>query len=107
MSHLRPALVLLVLFTVLTGLAYPLAVPGIGQLVFPAQANGSLVEQDGASSAPTHRAGVHVRPLSLAPPVGHESANPADPTKTVDAPYNAAASTGSNLGPTSRSWRSA
>ncbi|MDG2570830.1 potassium-transporting ATPase subunit C, partial [Vibrio parahaemolyticus] len=47
MSYLRPSLVLLVLFTALTGLVYPFAVTGIGQLVFPAQANGSLIVQDG------------------------------------------------------------
>ncbi|WP_239507172.1 potassium-transporting ATPase subunit C, partial [Stenotrophomonas maltophilia] len=46
-AHLRPALVLLALFTVLTGLGYPLAVTGIAQGLFPAQANGSLIVRDG------------------------------------------------------------
>ena len=47
-SSLRPAFVLLLLFTALTGVAYPLAVTGIAQLVFPAQANGSLIRDHGA-----------------------------------------------------------
>lgn len=102
MSHLRPALVLLVLFTALTGLAYPFAVTGIGQLVFPAQANGSLVTQDDRvvgseliGQAFTSDRYLWPRPSATSAP------DPADSTKTVDAPYNAAASTGSNLGPTS------
>lgn len=102
MSHLRPALVLLLLFTALTGLAYPFAVTGIGQLVFPAQANGSLVAQDGRvigseliGQAFTSDRYLWPRPSATSAP------DPADPAKTVDAPYNAAASTGSNLGPTS------
>jgi K+-transporting ATPase ATPase C chain len=102
MSHLRPALVLLVLFTALTGLAYPFAVTGIGHLVFPAQANGSLIVQDGRvvgseliGQAFTSDRYLWPRPSATTAP------SAADPTKTVDAPYNAAASTGSNLGPTS------
>ena len=102
MSHLRPALVLLLLFTALTGLAYPFAVTGIGQALFPAQANGSLVVQDGRvvgseliGQAFTSDRYLWPRPSATSAP------DPADPSKTVDAPYNAAASTGSNLGPTS------
>jgi K+-transporting ATPase ATPase C chain len=102
MSHLRPALVLLVLFTALTGLAYPFAVTGIGQLLFPAQANGSLIVQDGrvAGSELIGQAFTSDRYL-WSRPSATSAPDPADPTKTVDAPYNAAASTGSNLGPTS------
>ncbi|WP_457093660.1 potassium-transporting ATPase subunit KdpC [Microvirga sp. P5_D2] len=102
MSHLRPALVLLVLFTALTGLAYPFAVTGLGQLLFPAQANGSLIVQDDRvvgseliGQAFTSDRYLWPRPSATSAP------DPTDPTKTVDAPYNASASTGSNLGPTS------
>ncbi|WP_404286774.1 potassium-transporting ATPase subunit KdpC [Microvirga sp. RSM25] len=102
MSHLRPALVLLLLFTALTGLAYPFAVAGIGQALFPAQANGSLVVQDGhvigsalIGQAFTSDRNLWPRPSATSAP------DPADPSRIVDAPYNAAASTGSNLGPTS------
>lgn len=102
MSHLRPALVLLLLFTALTGLAYPFAVTGMGQLLFPVQANGSLIVQDGhvvgsdlIGQAFTSDRYLWPRPSATSAP------DPTDATKTVDAPYNAAASTGSNLGPTS------
>jgi K+-transporting ATPase ATPase C chain len=99
MSHLRPALVLLLLFTALTGLAYPFAVAGIGQAFFPAQANGSLVVQGGhvVGSALIGQAFRSDRYLWPRP----SATSAADPSKIVDAPYNAAASTGSNLGPTS------
>jgi K+-transporting ATPase ATPase C chain len=102
MSHLRPALVLLLLFTALTGLAYPFAVTGIGQLLFPAQAHGSLIVQDGrvVGSALIGQAFTADRYLWPRPSATSAS-DPTDPTKTLDAPYNAAASTGSNLGPTS------
>jgi len=102
MSHLRPALVLLVLFTALTGLAYPFAVMGIAQLVFPAQANGSLVVQDGRIVGSDLIGQAFTSDRYLWPrPSATSAADPTDPAKTVDAPYNAAASTGSNLGPTS------
>jgi potassium-transporting ATPase KdpC subunit len=102
MSHLRPALVLLLLFTALTGLAYPFAVAGIGQALFPAQANGSLVVQDdhvigSALIGQAFTSGRYLWPR----PSATSAPDPADPSKIVDAPYNAAASTGSNLGPTS------
>jgi potassium-transporting ATPase KdpC subunit len=103
MSHLRPALVLTVLFTLLTGLIYPLAITGIGQAVLPAQANGSLISRNGVvigseligqSFSGTRY--FHGRPSTTS------AADPADASKTVDAPYNAANSTGSNLGPSSK-----
>ncbi|WP_310188024.1 potassium-transporting ATPase subunit KdpC [Mesorhizobium sp. BE184] len=91
LTYIRPALVLTVLFILLTGLAYPLAVTGIGQLAFPAQANGSLI-----------RNGDTVIGSAL---IGQNFASDRyfwpRPSVTADAPYNAAASTGSNLGPTS------
>lgn len=91
LAHLRPAIVLTVAFILLTGLAYPLVITGIGQLAFPAQANGSLV-----------RNGDTVLGSSL---IGQNFASDRyfwpRPSVTADAPYNAGASTGSNLGPTS------
>jgi potassium-transporting ATPase KdpC subunit len=102
MSHLRPALVLLLLFTALTGLAYPLAVTGIGQALFPAQANGSLLTLDNRVIGSDLIGQAFMSDRYLWPrPSATSAPDPANPTKTVDAPYNAAASTGSNLGPTS------
>ncbi|GJD80090.1 K(+)-transporting ATPase subunit C [Methylobacterium gregans] len=102
LNQLRPALVLLVALTVLTGLAYPLAVTGIAGAVFPAKAAGSLVLRDGRvvgssliGQSFTGAGYFHGRPSATTAP------DPADPAKTVPAPYNAANSMGSNLGPTS------
>lgn len=119
MNHLRPALVLLLLFTALTGLAYPFAVTGIGQAIFPAAASGSLIEQDGRVIGSSLIGQAFTSDRYLWPRLSATSApDPSDPSKTVEAPYNAAASTGSNLGPTSQkladrlkvsseSWRNA
>ena len=104
MTHLRPALVLLILFTVLTGLAYPLAVTGIAQIAFPAAANGSLLRDQGGAVVGSALIGqnftadgyLHPRPSATSAP------DPTDSSKTIDAPYNGASSAGSNLGPTSR-----
>jgi K+-transporting ATPase ATPase C chain len=103
LKELRPALVLIVLLTILTGLVYPFIVTGIAQIAFPRQANGSLVEQNGtvvgSSVMGQNFAGeqyFHSRPSATSAP------DPADPSKTVDAPYNAANTSGSNLGPTSK-----
>jgi len=103
LSQLRPAVVMIVLFTALTGLVYPLAITGVAQLAFSAKANGSLIEQDGkilgseliGQNFVSERY-FHPRPSATSAP------DPADATKTVDAPYNAANSGGSNLGPTSK-----
>ncbi len=103
LQHLRPAVVLLVLFSALTGLVYPLAVTGIAQIALPRQANGSLIEKDGVvvgsaligQNFKTDRY-FHPRPSATT------DTDPNDATKTIDAPYNAANSTGSNLGPTSQ-----
>lgn len=100
LNPIRPALVLLVLFTALTGLAYPLAITGLAQLAAPALANGSLILQDGkiVGSALigqnfTSDKYIHARPSA--------TSDTDDAGKTIDAPYNAANSSGSNLGPTS------
>ncbi|MBU3889620.1 potassium-transporting ATPase subunit KdpC [Methylosinus sporium] len=102
-SHLRPAIVMIVLFTLLTGLAYPLAITGIAQLAFRERANGSLIERDGivvgssliGQNFASERY-FHGRPSATTAP------DPNDSSKTIDAPFNAANSGGSNLGPTSK-----
>ena len=103
LSHLRPALVMIVLMTIITGIAYPLAMTGIAGALFPHQAAGSLIERDGkviGSSLIGQNFGkdeyFHPRPSATT------DTDPADATKTVPAPYNAANSAGSNLGPTSK-----
>jgi K+-transporting ATPase ATPase C chain len=103
LKEIRSAIVMLVALTALTGLAYPLATTGIAQLVFPHQANGSLIEKDGKvigsaliGQAFTADKYFHGRPSAISAP------DPKDPTKTVDTPYDASNSMGSNLGPTSK-----
>jgi potassium-transporting ATPase KdpC subunit len=103
LSQLRPALVLLLLLSALTGLVYPLAITGVAQVALSAMANGSLIERDGKIVGSeligqnfTSNRYFHGRPSATVGP------DPFDATKTVDAPYNAANSAGSNLGPTSK-----
>jgi len=105
---LRPAIVLLGLFSLLTGVAYPLAVTGLAQAVFPVQANGSRVTRDGAvvgsaliGQSFTADRYFYGRPSATSAP------DPGDPARTVDSPYNAASSTGSNLGPSSAALKAA
>ena len=101
LAHLRPALVVLVMLTLITGVAYPFAMTGVAGAIFPRQAAGSLIERDGkvvgsaliGQSFTTDRY-FQGRPSATSAP------DPADATKTVPAPYNAANSSGSNLGPT-------
>lgn len=101
LNSLRPAFVIVVLLTALTGLAYPLAMTGAAQVLFPAQANGSLIEKNGTvvgsaliGQSFTSDRYFHGRPSATT------GADPADASKTVPQPYNAANSMGSNLGPT-------
>lgn len=102
-KELRPALVLLLAFTIITGLVYPLIVTGIAEVIFPHQAYGSLVEKDGKVIGSelmgqyfTSNRYFHGRPSATLGP------DPSDPSKTTSVPYNAANSMGSNLGPTSK-----
>src|ERR1700739_3973341 len=101
--EIRPAIVLLVALTLITGLAYPLAITGIAGVIFPWQAQGSLIEKDGKVVGSAligqefkNDKYFHGRPSATTAP------DPNDSTKTVPAPYNAANSGGSNLGPTSK-----
>src|SRR5688572_2623512 len=103
LREIRPALVLLVGLTLITGLAYPLAMTGIAGTIFPNRAQGSLIEKDGKvigsaliGQAFTEDKYFHGRPSATTAP------DPKDSTKTVEAPYNAANSAGSNLGPTNK-----
>jgi K+-transporting ATPase ATPase C chain len=103
LKEIRPAIIILVLLTLITGVAYPLAMTAIAGVVFPKQAEGSLIERDGkvVGSALIGQEFkddkyFHGRPSATT------TADPADATKTVPAPYNAANSSGSNLGPTSK-----
>jgi K+-transporting ATPase ATPase C chain len=102
-AHLRPALVLLVLLTALTGVGYPLAVTGIAQVVLPAQANGSLINRDGQVVGSELIGQNFASDRYFKSRLSATSApDPKDDTKTIDAPYNAANSSGSNLGPLSK-----
>jgi len=103
LSEVRPAIVLVAAFTLITGLAYPLAMTGLAQILFPYQSNGSLIQRDGkvigstligqSFSSDRYFRG---RPSATTKP------DPNDPSKSVEGPYNAANSMGSNLGPTSK-----
>jgi K+-transporting ATPase ATPase C chain len=102
-KELRPAILMVVALTVITGLIYPLGMTGLSQLIFPEQANGSLIERDGKVIGSaligqnfTEARYFHGRPSATTAP------DPNDATKSVPAPYNAANSAGANLGPTSK-----
>jgi K+-transporting ATPase ATPase C chain len=103
LKEIRPAIVLLVALTLLTGLAYPLAMTGIAEAIFPSQAQGSLVIRDGKVVGSrligqnfVSEKYFHGRPSATLGP------DPADASKTVSQPYNASNSMGSNLGPTNK-----
>ena len=103
LRQIRPAIMMIIVMTVITGLIYPLGMTGIAQLIFPHQANGSLIEKDGRVIG-SELIGqyfiddkyFHGRPSATTEP------DPKDPTKTVPVPYAADNSAGSNLGPTSQ-----
>jgi potassium-transporting ATPase KdpC subunit len=103
LREIRPAILILLLLTAITGLVYPLAMTAIADVIFAQQAQGSLVEKDGKVIGSAligqefkEDKYFHGRPSATVAP------DPADSSKTVPAPYNAANSGGSNLGPTSK-----
>ena len=103
LREIRPAIVFIIALTLITGLVYPLAITGIAGVIFPYQAQGSLIEKDNKvigsaliGQVFTDDKYFHGRPSATNKP------DPNDATKTVDAPYNAANSGGSNLGPTNK-----
>jgi potassium-transporting ATPase KdpC subunit len=103
LREIRPAIVVLVALTLITGLAYPLAMTGIAGVIFPYQAQGSVIERDGhvvgsalIGQVFTSERYFHGRPSATTAP------DPKDATKTVPAPYNAGNSGGSNLGPSNK-----
>jgi len=103
LREIRPAIVMIVALTVITGLIYPLAMTGIAQAVFPHQANGSLVEKDGKVIGSAIIGQNFTRPEYFhGRPSATTDTDPNDSTKTVPAPYNAANSAASNAGPTSK-----
>ena len=103
LREIRPAIVLVLALTAITGLAYPLVMTGIAGVIFPHQARGSLIEREGkiigseliGQNFASDRY-FHGRPSATTGP------DPADPAKSVPVPYNAANSGGSNLGPTNK-----
>jgi len=103
LKEIRPAIVFIVALTLITGLIYPLAMTGIAGAIFPYQAQGSLIEKDGKVIGSELIGQVfaddkyfHGRPSATVTP------DPKDSSKNIDAPYNAANSAGSNLGPTNK-----
>jgi K+-transporting ATPase ATPase C chain len=103
LREIRPAIVMIIALTVITGLFYPLAMTGIAGVLFPPQAHGSLIERGGKVIGSaligqnfTSDRYFHRRPSATTGP------DPADPAKSVPTPYNAANSGGSNLGPTNK-----
>src|SRR5712671_3388222 len=103
LREIRPAIVFIVALTLITGLVYPLAMTGVAGVIFPYKAQGSMIERDGKVVGSeligqefTSDKYFHGRPSATVTP------DPKDPTKNIDAPYNAANSGGSNLGPTNK-----
>ena len=103
LKQIRPAFMMIVAMTIITGLIYPLGMTGIAQILFPHQAQGSLVSKDGKVIGSdligqnfADEKYFHGRPSATT------DTDPGDATKSVPAPYTAAKSAGSNAGPTSK-----
>ncbi|QXX73901.1 K(+)-transporting ATPase subunit C [Methylovirgula sp. HY1] len=102
-KQIRPAILMIIVMTVITGFIYPLGITGVAQIIFPHQANGSLIKKDGKIIGSaligqnfSSDKYFHGRPSATSEP------DPKDPTKTISVPYAADNSVGSNLGPTSK-----
>ncbi|WP_279380947.1 potassium-transporting ATPase subunit KdpC [Acetobacter sacchari] len=103
MRQMRPALTIFLLLSVLTGLVYPLGMTGLAGLLFPQQAGGSLIRSEGKTVGSVLIGQNFSRPGYFhGRPSATMGSDPADASKTIAAPYNAAASVGSNASPTSR-----
>ena len=102
-KEIRPAIVLIIAFTIITGLVYPLVMTGIAEVIFPHQAQWQP-DREGRQGGRLRidRAIFHQRSLFPWPPVGHAWSRSQRPEQDVSVPYNAANSMGSNLGPTSK-----
>ena len=103
LRELRPAITFIIAFTLITGIAYPFLVTGIAQVVFPHQANGSLVVRNGTVIGSEVMGQNFVSDRYFrSRPSATTGPDPADPSKSISVPYNAANTSGSNLGPTSK-----
>lgn len=104
-KQILPATLLTLLLTVLLGLGYPLAMTGIAGTLFPNQAHGSLIEKNGTVVGSALIGQTFAKPEYFhSRPSATTDADPADATKTVPSPYNAANSMGSNASPSSKAY---
>jgi K+-transporting ATPase ATPase C chain len=103
LKQIRPALTMMVLMTAITGLIYPLGMTGLAQLLFPHQANGSLIEKNGKVIGSELIGQNFVAPKYFHGRISATSEpDPKDASKTISVPYAADNSAGSNLGPTAK-----
>jgi K+-transporting ATPase ATPase C chain len=104
LKQICPAIIFIILMTVFTGILYPFTMTGLSQMLFPAEANGSLIEKNGkVIGSSLIGQNFTLDKYFRGRPSATTVTDPNDATKTIPAPYNAANSGGSNLGPTSQS----